>query len=66
MERMEDLPGLAIGICQALSRRVRALTERVEQVSMNEGPQAGKGVPAAAETGRAAAGGVRADESGLG
>jgi AAA family ATP:ADP antiporter len=31
MERMEELPGLAIGICQALSRRVRELTDRVQQ-----------------------------------
>jgi hypothetical protein len=49
MERMEDLPGLAIGICQALSRRVRALTERVEQASMSQSPQHGKGGPEAAE-----------------
>lgn len=31
IERMEQLPGLAIGICQALSRRVRDLTERLQQ-----------------------------------
>jgi len=30
MERMEELPGLAIGICQALSRRVRQLTDRLQ------------------------------------
>jgi len=31
IERMEQLPGLAISICQALSRRVRDLTERLQR-----------------------------------
>ncbi len=45
MERMEELPGLAIGICQALSRRVRQLTDRLQE----EAPLRAAG-PAAGET----------------
>ncbi len=36
MERMEELPGLAIGICQALSRRVRQLTDRLQEQAFRE------------------------------
>jgi hypothetical protein len=42
LERMEELPGLAIKICQALSRRVRDLTDRLEgQPIRSSGPGAG-------------------------
>jgi AAA family ATP:ADP antiporter len=45
MERMEDLPSLAIGICQALSRRVRELTERLQQATMQPGGPGGAPAP---------------------
>jgi len=38
---MEDLPGLAIGICRALSHRVRELTERLEEVTMRPDAEPG-------------------------
>jgi hypothetical protein len=38
---MEDLPGVAIGICQALSRRVRELTKRLEEVTMRPDADSG-------------------------
>ncbi len=37
MALMEDLPGLAIAICQALSRRVRELTERLQHATKHGG-----------------------------
>lgn len=43
LERMEDLPGLAIGICQALSRRVRELTERLQDSAPGDGARADPG-----------------------
>ncbi len=45
---MEDLPGLAFGICQALARRVSELTERLQQATMRDGPEAGSGAGSAA------------------
>jgi len=44
LERMEDLPGLAIRICQALSRRVRDLTDRLERGPIGTGGPGASGV----------------------
>jgi hypothetical protein len=38
---MDDLPGLAIAICRGLSRRVRELTERLEELTMHPGAEPG-------------------------
>jgi hypothetical protein len=53
IERMEQLPGLAISICQALSRRVRELTERLRRETARPeasgaGPASGDATPAPA------------------
>jgi AAA family ATP:ADP antiporter len=45
---MEDLPGLAFGICQALARRVSELTQRLERATMRSGADADPGGRSAA------------------
>jgi hypothetical protein len=45
---MEELPGLAFGICQALARRVSELTRRLEQATMGHEGEAGPGAAAVA------------------
>jgi CRP-like cAMP-binding protein len=67
LERMDELPGFAIRICQSLSRRVRELTERVRREPKDAGPP-GPGGPAAAERsgGRAGEGGGAAGSARVG
>jgi hypothetical protein len=45
---MEELPGLAFGVCQALARRVSALTQRLEQATMRDGAGEDPGAGSAA------------------
>jgi CRP-like cAMP-binding protein len=68
LERMDELPGLAIKICQALSRRVRHLTEQLERGPIPRGePEAGRAAAGAEPLARASSpGSPGAGGAGLG